>query len=236
MNTHYTLAPRHEGGEDLDEIIGLLNVYQTLSRPVDLMNYFRELPITSVSSLTRFDYGKYEIAVSELHLMVIMEQLETIVRLEGCTVLARCSDIQLQKRTLIIYGFRYIDLHAVRRQAFRLNLDAKLIVDFRNEQGKVAAQMVDISITGCRIRIKQDNVANGVFAVLEIQIFDQQQNKEMTRSIAARVVKTFYSEDVSYCCLEFIGPPSDQDLLARYLNQKQTSLIRDFRDKNVLLS
>ncbi len=234
MNVQYTFATKNAVSLDRDEIISLLSEYQTLSRPIHIMNYYRELPITSTSLLSRPDYGKFEITVSEIHLQVIRQQLQTILCLEGCTVLAECSSVNYQKNSLVISGFRYIELHAAKREAFRLNVDADLIVDFRNQEGKIAARMVDISMTGCRIKFESGNVPTGLLVVLEIQIFDSSKDKELTRSIAAKVVKAYCSDDINYCCLEFIGTPSDQDLLTRYLNQKQTSLIREFREKKVL--
>ena len=236
MNVQYTFVTKNAVSLDRDEIISLLSEYQALSRPVNVMNYYRELPITSSSSLSRPDYGKFEITVSEMHLQVIRQQLQTILYLEGCTVLAECSSVNYQKNSLVISGFRFIELHAAKREAFRLNvdIDADLIVDFRNSEGKIAARMVDISMTGCRIKLESGNVPAGLLVVLEIQIFDSSKDKKLPRSIAAKVVKAYCSDDISYCCLEFIGTPSDQDLLTRYLNQQQTSIIREFREKKVL--
>ncbi|HIJ86299.1 MAG TPA: PilZ domain-containing protein [Desulfuromonadales bacterium] len=233
MFSQYSVTPKHEPGQDNDEIISLLSEYQALLRPITVLNYYRELPITSESLLSRFDYHKFEIAVTGIHEQVIRHQLQTILRLEGCTVLAECSPVKSQKDRRSIFGFRFIELHAAKREAFRLNIDVELIVDFRNQQGKIPARMIDISMTGCRIKFESGTVSIGMLVVLEIRIFDQSKSKELTRSIAARVVKT-YDDTINYCCLEFIGTPKEQDLLARYINQHQTSLIREFREKRIL--
>ena len=232
MNVQYTLAPKREPGLDSDEIITLLGECQAKSRPVKSMNYYRELPITTVSPLSRVNYGTFEISVSGIHLQVIGEQRQTILSIDLCTVLAECSSVNYQKKRLAISGFRFIELHAAQRGAFRLNVDADLIVDFRTRQGKIAARMVDISMTGCRITFDSDSVAIGKLVVVEIRIFDQNENKESVRSIAARVVTVYTKDSSNYCCLEFIGTPSEQDLLVRYLNQQQTALIREFHEKS----
>ena len=50
MNIQYTLTPKREPSLDNDEIISLLSEYQALSRPVTIMSYYRELPITSAEN------------------------------------------------------------------------------------------------------------------------------------------------------------------------------------------
>jgi len=130
---------------------------------------------------------------------------------------------------VIVSDFRFIELHAEKRQAFRLNVEADLIVDFRNSKGTMAAKMVDISVSGCRIKLESGDVPKDTVVVLDINIFDQQKKRELSRSIAAIVVNTFSVDDINYCGLKFLGTPSDKDLLSRYVNQKQASLIRKLR-------
>jgi len=228
MKDQYALAPKLEPGRDSDEIISLLSEYRALDRPITIMNYYLELPLTTKSTLSSFDSGKFEITVSGMHAQVILQQMQTIVKLEGCTVLADCSSVNYQKQRLVIANFHYIELLASKREAFRLNVNASLIIDFRNEQGKIAARMVDISLTGCRVIIEQEDVPVGTFAVLESNFLVQ--GKEVRRNLPAKVVKTYHSDNFNYCCLEFIGTPSDQDLLHRYLSQQQTDIIRKFRE------
>lgn len=229
MNSQYTLAPKQETSLDSDEIISQLSEYLALLRPVTILNYYRELPLTSTSSLHRIDYSKFEVTVSEIHLEAIRQQLQTIICLEWCTALAECSELDDQKNSVIVSDFRFIELHAEKRQAFRLNVEADLIVDFRNSKGTIAAKMVDISVSGCRIRLESGDMLKDTVVVLEINIFDQQKKRELSRNIAAIVVNTFSIDDVNYCGLKFLGTPSDKDLLSRYVNQKQASIIRKLR-------
>jgi hypothetical protein len=228
MKDQYTLTPKRESGRDCDEIISLLSEYQALDRPITVMNYYLELPVTTKSTLSRFDSGKFEITVAGMHTQVILQQMQTIVKLEGCTALADCSSVNYQKQRLVIANFRYIELQAAKREAFRLNVNASLIIDFRSEQGKIAARMVDISLTGCRVIIEHEDVPVGTFAVLESNFLIQ--GKEVRRNLPAKVVKSYHSDNFNYCCLEFIGTPSDQDLLHRYLSQEQAGIIRKFRE------
>ena len=228
MNRQYTLNPKREPNQDSDEIVSLLSEYQALDRPITIMNYYLELPITTKSSLSQFDFGKFEITIAGMHAQVILNQMQAIVKLEGCTALADCSSVNYQKQRLAISNFHYIELQAVKREAFRLNVNASLIIDFRNEQGKIAARMVDISLTGCRVIIEHEDMPVGTFVVLESNFFIQ--NKEERRNLAAKVVKTYQSENFNYCCLEFIGKPSDQDLLHRYLSEQQANIIRKFHE------
>jgi|GEM_PF-6317450 len=228
MKDQYTFLPKNEPGQDSDEIINVLSEYQALDRPITILNYYLELPITTQSTLSRFDSGKFEITVARMHAQVILQQRQTIVKLEGCTALAECSSVNYQKQRLVIANFRYIELQAANREAFRLNVNASLIIDFRSEQGKIAARMVDISMTGCRVIVEPEDVPVGSFAVLETNF--SVQNKEVRRNLAAKVVKTYNHDNFNYCCLEFIGTASDQDLLHRYLSQQQANIIRKFRE------
>ena len=228
MKEQYTLTPKREPDQDSNAIISLLTEYQALDRPITIMNYYLELPLTTKSTLSSFDSGKFEITVAGMHAQVILEQMQTIVQLEGCTALADCSSVNYQKQRLVIANFRYIELQASNREAFRLNVNASLIIDFRNEQGKIAARMVDISLTGCRVIIEHENVPVGTFAVLESNFSIQ--GKEVRRNLPAKVVKTYHIDNFNYCCLEFIGTPSDQDLLHRFLSQQQADIIRKFRE------
>ena len=234
ITDHYSLTPKRGQKLDLDTIICLLNEYRAVHKPVTIMSYYRELPITSSSTLTLFDAGKYQIDVSELHLQVISKQLQTILCLDGCNVLAECSSLNIPDSTVVIYGFQYIDLHAEHRESFRLSVHAELIVDFRNERGRISGQLVDISVTGCRIKIPTGDLLAGITVILEIQIFDQSKGMDVCRSFAARVVHVYCTDATNYCCLEFIGSASDHDLLSRYLNQKQAVLIRNFKHLKVL--
>jgi hypothetical protein len=234
ITDHYSLAPKRALKQDLDDIVCLLNEYRAVHKPVTIMNYYRELPITSDSVLTAFDAGKYEITISELHMQVICKQLQTILCLDGCNVLAECSSLNIPDGTIVIYGFQYIDLHAEHRESFRLSVHAELVVDFRNERGKISGQLVDISVSGCRIKIPTGDLLEGITVILEIQIFDQSKGRDVRRSIAARVVHVHCTDATGYCCLEFLGTTSDHDLLSRYINQKQAVLIRNFRHLKVL--
>ena len=233
-NSHYVLAPKKDVQSDHDEVSGLLYEYWALLRPLAMRNYYRELPITSLSPLKRLESGRFEVTVSEMHLQVICTQMHTIFSIGGSAVLAECRSTDIHAGTAVLSNFRYIDLQADQRQSFRLNVDADLVVDFRNEGGRIAGRLVDISLTGCKIIIHTGTVLAGSAAMLEIHIFDQERNKELCRSIAAVIVHAYCRDEINYCCLEFIGTPSDQELLSRYLNQKQTSLIREFREHKVL--
>jgi len=233
MNTHFSIAFKRESSLDSDDIISQLCEYQARNRPVKILNYYHEMPVTSVSTLHLTKYGTFRVLVSDIHLSVIQQQQQVILCLADCAVLAQSIFDTPQDNALLVSGFCYVDLHAARREALRLNVDADLILDFRSERGRIAARLVDISITGCRVRIESGNVSCGNLAVLEIKIFDEQQGKALTRSFAARVVQVFSGEEDHLCGLEFIGTASDQDLLGRYLNQQQMALIKGLRNNKM---
>jgi len=236
-NGHYSIAHRVDYYSDIDDIVSILTELSVLLKPITIISYYHELPISSVSSLEKVDVGKYEITLSEMHMQVISNQDRIILALDNCTVLAECSSKNIHKKTVVIYGFQYISLHAEKRKSFRLTVcaDVKLLVAIRKQGGKIDGRLVDISITGCKVKIQNtDGLHPGIAAVLEIQIFDQAVNKELCRSFVSKIIHVFQSDDAYYCCLEFIGTYSDQDLLARFLNQKQAALVRDFRQHKVL--
>jgi len=235
-SAHYSYTPKRDS--DNAEIVCLLGVYLAVLKPVNILSYYRELPISSVSALKQLDTGKFEITLSEMHMQVVFNQHQAILCLDDCTVLAACSNENVHKSTAVISGFRYINLHADQRKTFRLNIcnDIHLLVNMRrNEGGRIPGRLIDISISGCKIMIPTgDGLQIGSGAVLEIQIFDQTNNRDLCRSIPARIVHLYRSDDTNFCCLEFIGTPSDQDLLARYLNQQQAALVREFKQHRVL--
>ncbi|MEI7815735.1 MAG: PilZ domain-containing protein [Desulfuromonadales bacterium] len=236
INAHFSLAPKRDFHLDCDDIISLLGEYRAVLKPVEILNYYRELPITSISPLELFGSGKFKIKVTEMQMQVISNQMQAVLLLDGTMALADCSAIDIAKSTVVISGFQYINLYANQREAFRLSVNTAvdLLVDFRIEQGRINGLLIDISVTGCKVKINTDKLLAGSRTVLEIQIYDQHKNKELCRSIAARVVHVYCSDDANYCCLEFIGSSSDKDLLANYLSQKQIGLLRDFRQHRVL--
>ena len=234
MSTHFTIAPRRESSYlDSRDIISQLCEYQARNRSVKILNYYHEMPVTSFSKLLFTKHDIFRVLVSDMHLSVIRQQQQVIICLDDCDVLAGCIFDTPQDNALLVSGFCYVDLHAALREALRLNVDADLILDFRSERGRVAARLVDISITGCQVRIESDNISCGNLAVLEIKIFDEQQGKVLKRSIAARVVQVLSGEQDHLCGLEFLGSASDQDLLGRYLNQQQMALIKGLRNNKI---
>jgi len=210
---------------DKHEITHRMEQHVSAGRSVCIINYYNEFPVLSVSKLSRIDDGKFLIDLPDFHLNVISEKNTTIITLDRTTVLAECSNLNYGKGTALVYGFRYIELLADMREAFRIrpHNNTTVWVDAGGE--KHCARLVDISATGCRISLPENHCLSHETVLLDLVLFDSAIGYDFRRQVAASPLRSYCLDGITYHCLEFRIPQKDQDKLIGYLNRHLSSIM-----------
>jgi|ERR1039457_662678 c-di-GMP-binding flagellar brake protein YcgR len=120
---------------------------------VKLLNYYKEVPITTGASIESVDRGVVEMTVNKLQAAAMLKQKMTFIKSPHLAhnVTAKVERVQMDKNRVFLSQFSYAAIRAERRKSARVKINAKREATFRVGKVMLTGLIRDISIGGVSI-------------------------------------------------------------------------------------
>ena len=222
------------GEVDHREICVWLKEMAQKKQPLSLVNFYMEMPVGSQSVIAMVDDDTFTVSPSETHIKVLTEKQKTIIKMTSeLWILANCQAIDTRTGEVFLAGFRYINLHADRRESCRVRLYKPINVALETENGKMSGILKDISIGGCRVNIFMKTLQPGDAIKVSLKMFDSTTNTILNISVAAELIRADISKMPVVCNLHFVLDAETEDKLIYFINQRQIEVMKCLKDSLV---
>lgn len=222
--------------EDQAEIISILKreLEKQPRYEVQLINYYKGLPVSYPAQLVAVERGIVEVDVYPQQAVVMTEQHGTFVRCRALRhdLFAHVQYVNIRRRAASLRKLCYVEIMAERRNYIRLELDPYQSALIRTPDGKIRGELTELSINGACVKVEQPCTLeiDDEIALSFMMHGIMHQNFDYNVKTAARLVGI--EGDVLPRYYRFtIAPDKVLDrFLAQYLFQRQIEIIREIRD------
>ena len=124
---------------------------------VNLINYFKGLPIMSTATILGVDHGNLDLDVNPLQAVAISLDRYTLIRskLFPFPLAARVLYVNIKKHMVSLNKLCYIEILAEKRAAVRVDLEPPLRATMLFDDQAVDGELMDISLQGIAIEVKE---------------------------------------------------------------------------------
>ena len=124
---------------------------------VNLINYFKGLPIMSTATILGVDHGNLDLDVNPLQAVAISIDRYTLIRskLFPFPLAARVLYVNIKKHMVSLNKLCYIEILAEKRAAVRVDLEPPLRGTILCGDQVVVGELMDISLQGIAIEVKE---------------------------------------------------------------------------------
>lgn len=222
--------------EDQAEIISILK-RELAKQPkykVQLINYFKGLPVSYPAQLIEIERGVIEVDVYPQQAVVMSEQHYAFIRCKALRhdLFANVQYVNIRRRAASLRKLCYVEIMAEKRDYIRLELDPYQNVLLRTPGGMLRGQLTELSINGACVKVEQscaleiDDEITLSFMMHGIM----HQNLNYTVKTEAKLVGIIGDGIPRYYRFT-IAPDKVLDrFLAQYLFQRQIEIIKEIRD------
>jgi len=221
-----------------DDHTEILNVFREQIRvkanlEVNLVNYYRGLPLTYPAKVVAIEFGNLEIDVNPHQAAAIETDRYTLIRsrIFNNAIHAKVQSVDTKRHLISIKKLGYVELLAENRAAVRLHLEPPVEgrVKYLNESYKGEVQ--DISLSGLSIKMDRCISLNvGTRVMVEFLLPDLVLEKHTPMELLATLVAV--KENLPTYQYKFrIHPQKEKEqLISRYSLQRQIEIIRDLKE------
>ena len=124
---------------------------------VNLINYFKGLPIMSTATILGVDHGNLDLDVNPLQAVAISIDRYTLIRskLFPFPLAARVLYVNIKKHMVSLNKLSYIEILAEKRAAVRVDLEPPLRGTILCGDQVVVGELMDISLQGIAMEVKE---------------------------------------------------------------------------------
>lgn len=217
---------------DMDIIEELHRLHRT--KPISnaqLLNYYKEVPISGAATSIRFDEDKIFCRTNETQSRAISLCKDTFVSFTGlphdihakahfCT---ESMEVTLSDLTLV-------KVAAIKRSSIRVRMHIPHSVIVEAGPHKLNGRLFDISLAGCAINIS-DHTPLGTFTHMQIQLTVPLKTgaPPVTVRVAAILSKTFQENKLYTCIFMFDHNKSSEDQIGKIVAMRQMEIIRELK-------
>lgn len=232
------LYSAHTKGALLDYHDEILHIFQEkLSSKadlfVDLVNYYKGLPIVYPAKVLAVQYDNLEIDVNPHQAAAVANDKYTLIRSRFFPhdIVAHVQYVDINRHTVAFNKLCYVELLADNRAALRLNLEPPAEAVVKYESGIFAGAIPDISING--LAVLTDSCMHldaGVDVSVQFMLPDLEQQRHIPMVVPAKLV-AFEADKAPYRFRFRISPEKDQEkMISKYCLQRQVEIIRNLKE------
>lgn len=223
------LLERGEPGEILDLLLKL-----SQKRPHDLIffNYYKEVPISSAAEVL-YLFGDTLICRSNpTQTRALKASRYTIIRspkLEHDVYASAAYDAATDEITLS--EFSYVELLPDRRNTLRVKIGGLFQVPVEAGTTTFTAKLKDLSLGGCALEVPEKALLGSfTYFHLNLSFTLQGQTTPQKLRIMARLLRFESDAQPCRCIMLFEHDHRSEDLIGRYIAQRQAEIIRELKD------
>lgn len=233
--SHYQPAIQHSIEEDRAEILARFRelVNSGAGARVKLVNYYKGLPISYPANVVEVCGEVLELDVHPQQAVALGHSGRTCIKCGSFqhALLAEVKDSDVRRMMASLHNFCYIEVLAERRVSLRLELDPPCEAEIAAPGGTLAAKALDVSLGGFSIlSAGACNLTKGDEVVLKVMIPNLLHNTVTPLQINAAVVDCASEESGDLCRFSIHSDPHAEEVLSRFIFQRQVDLIRELKD------
>jgi hypothetical protein len=201
---------------------------------VTLINYYHGLPLSFPARIVGCEHGMLDLDIHPQQAIAIEQDQYTFVR---CSAFKHdiCAKIQYsnaKKHAATLTGFFYIEILAERRNAIRLRLPSPIAASIGwNETLHTHGRLFDLSVNGLAIETGEaPECENGLETRVQFVLPNLLQNTLSDIILPARYVGMTDGEKIHLCRFVISADKQLEQLISKYIFQRQVELIQALRD------
>lgn len=196
---------------------------------VQLLNYYKEVPVSATASILRVAEGTLVCRTSEAQSRVIGFSEYTIVkgapfRHHAYANARRDPD----SGEVVLSGLSYVDVHSIRRASIRVRMQVPPVICIEAGGAKISGRLLDLSLDGCAVNIADQTLLEKFsFFYLTIDMRLKTQASPIQPRIMAKLVKVYPHNKLFRCVFLFQHDKSSEDRIGMIIARRQAEIIRE---------
>ncbi len=216
-----------------DEILELLLSFsQKTSHDLKFFNYYKEVPITSAAELLYVFGDTLACRSNQTQSKAIKLSKFTIVRSSQFKHdIYATAAYNEESDEITLSEFAYVEVLPDRRNTLRVKIGGLFLVTIEAGTNSFVAKLKDLSLGGCAIEIP-DKALLGSFTYFHLNFSFALQGRQEPHKlrIMARLLRFESDSTPCRCIFLFEHDLRSEDLIGRYIAQRQAEIIRELKD------
>ncbi len=190
----YSTRIQNNFDDDQADIFKVFRAHQTAKGgpKVSLINYFKGLPITSSAHIIGIEHNNLDLDVEPLQAVAISMDRYTFIRskLFPFPLAASVLYVNIKKHMVTLSKLCYIELHAEKCAAVRVDFEPMLPATMQYEDQTVEGEVLDISLHGVALQVKEFRpLESGTEMLIKFMLPDLEQLKQTPKDQHNQVKK-----------------------------------------------
>ncbi|MHB8057337.1 MAG: PilZ domain-containing protein [Desulfuromonadaceae bacterium] len=196
---------------------------------VQLLNYYKEVPVSAPAKLFNRPEGSLVCRTSEVQARVIEFREYTIIK--GSPFQHHVYAQALYDKDtgeIALSDLHYVDVHSNRRRSVRVRMQVPPVIELEAGATKFNGRMLDLSLDGCAVNIPDRNLLeNFSFFHLTITTPLKPNQTPGTTRLLAKLARVYQYNKLFRCIFLFEHDKSSEDQIGMLIARRQTEIIRE---------
>lgn len=231
---HYSkFFVRSSVSEDEEEILSSLE--EAKEGEIELLNYYRNLPVCYRAKLLGIERKIAEFAVHQYQAYIIGGDRYCFLKLpsfpENIMAVGIAQFVHLSRRMVSLRDFRYAEIHSEKRKAVRITIEPPTEIVIKCGSIKVKGRLVDISVDAAAILVSSEvNFPEGMELSIHLKLPTLEKIDDTLHELPAKVFrKIVMGEENKYVFMLHVDRAM-RSQINQYIFYRQTEIIRELKD------
>jgi PilZ domain len=197
---------------------------------LELLNYYKEVPINFKATIDFIDRGLVAAIVHALQAVVMSMQKTTFIKSNHLphVVLANVQKIRNDTNVAFLSRFSYVNLPAERRRYVRVKVLDRHGVVFKSNQKTVDGKIRDICIGGMAVLAPMVNgLELNAVGVVSVDLGGKQLD------VQAKLLRIGDEDGLKKYVFELEIISMNEECIARFVNQQQAEIIKELKSQEM---
>jgi hypothetical protein len=224
--------------EDQSEILAiLLKAYEANPKlELQLINYYRGLPVSFKANIVSIDHGTLELAVDSQQAAAIYVEHYTFIRskLFRHDIVAKAQYVNIRRKAVSLRQLSYVEILAERRNHIRLWLNPPIEAVYVSEKPVTNGSLVELSTAGAILAIDHANlIETEDDAKLQFVLKDPTQQAQHNIAVAAKLITVYGNTEPFHHIFSILTDKTSERHIAKFLFNRQIEIVRELKDSVV---
>lgn len=224
--------PLHFTDPSMDIIDELLRLHQIKPiKSAQLLNYYKEVPISGTANSIRFDGTKIFCRTNETQSRAISLSRDTVVNFTGLPhdIHAK-AHFCTESLEVVLSDLSLAKVPANSRKSIRVRMHIPHSVVIEARQQKISGRLLDISLAGCAINIADGKqLGTSTYMQIQLNIPLKTGSDPVTVRVAAKLMKVVQENKLCNCIFLFDHNKSSEDQIGKIIAMRQMEIIRELK-------
>jgi len=217
------------GMEIFDELLKLHNA--KLIHSGQLLNYYKEVPISGPANSIRFEDNKIFCRTNETQSRAIYLSRDTVISFTSLPHdIHAAAHYNTETTEVTLSNLSLVDVLANRRESIRVRMHIPHSVTIEVGPHKINGRLQDLSLVGCAINIADgERLGNFVYMHIQLDVPLKTGLEPVGLRIAANLTKVFQDNKLYTCIFLFDHNKSSEAQIGKIVAMRQMEIIRELK-------